>query len=50
MDMVDDSPSQESEGRLFSLESYFTAEPVIVEDEQVKMTISTGSSGKPSDT
>ena len=50
MDMVDDSPSQESEGSRFSLESYFTAEPVIVEDEQVKMTISTGSSGKPSDT
>ena len=45
--MVDDnSPSRESEGRRFSLESYFTAEPVVV-DEQVKMTISTGSSGKP---
>ena len=46
--MVDDnSPSRESEGRRFSLESYFTAEPVVVEDEQVKMIISTGSSGKP---
>jgi len=52
MDMVDvDSPTQDDRVRRFSLESYFTAEPV--EDERietpamVKMTISTeSSSGK----
>ena len=53
MDMEVDSPTQDDRGRRFSLESYFTAEPVedepsIKTPEMVKMTtISTeNSSGK----
>ena len=49
IDMVDvDSPTQDDRGRRFSLDSYFTAEPVEDETlEMVKMTTSTeNSSGK----